>query len=556
MMLADMGADVLLVDRPSDPHLGLGRERWYDVMMRGRRSVTLDLKSPDGVDAALLLAQKADALIEGFRPGRDGAPRPRSRRRCSREPEARLRPHDRLGPGRAARAARRPRHQLHRALRRAARDRARAATRRCRRSTSSATSAAAACCSRSASPARCSRRGAPGKGQVVDAAMVEGASLLAAMFAGHAARRHVERGARRQRPRLRRALVRHVRDEGRQVRRDRRDRAEVLRGAARTARPRGRRPAGAARPRGLAGAARGASPRCSARRRATNGARCSRARTRASRRCWRSRRRATHPHNVARGGHVTVGGVAQPAPAPRFSRTPGAVRRAPPERGERGARRWPTGASPTPRSTGSRRSGSGSHDRGTNHARPHRPCSARARHRARRRRRRRAGLAGAAGPPDRPVSARRGHRRHGAGARRQALGGVQAAGAGGEPDRWRGRDRHYRGCPRRARRLHAASHRRPGHHAAPRRQVAAVRHRARLRAGDPGDHPAGHDRGASFGAGDHDPGVHRARESEPGQVLLRALRHRLRPAHVGRAVQAPRRHRHRGHPLSAAARPR
>ena len=43
-----------------------------------------------------------------------------------------------------------------------------------------------------------------------------------------------------------------------------------------------------------------------------------------------------HPHNAARGSHVEVGGVAQPAPAPRFSRTPGAVRRAPPERGEGG----------------------------------------------------------------------------------------------------------------------------------------------------------------------------------------------------------------------------
>ena len=53
MMLADMGADVLLVDRPQDPRLGIGRERWYDVMLRGRRSVTLDLKSAGGVDAAL-----------------------------------------------------------------------------------------------------------------------------------------------------------------------------------------------------------------------------------------------------------------------------------------------------------------------------------------------------------------------------------------------------------------------------------------------------------------------------------------------------------------------
>ena len=69
MMLADMGADVLLVDRPDDPRLGFGRDRWFDVMVRGRRSVTLDLKSKDGVAAAIALASKADALIEGFRPG-------------------------------------------------------------------------------------------------------------------------------------------------------------------------------------------------------------------------------------------------------------------------------------------------------------------------------------------------------------------------------------------------------------------------------------------------------------------------------------------------------
>jgi len=69
MMLADMGADVLLIDRQGDSGLGLGRERWFEVMMRGRRSATLDLKSPGGVAAALELAGKSDAIIEGFRPG-------------------------------------------------------------------------------------------------------------------------------------------------------------------------------------------------------------------------------------------------------------------------------------------------------------------------------------------------------------------------------------------------------------------------------------------------------------------------------------------------------
>jgi len=69
MMLADMGADVLLVDRPEDPRLGFGRDRWFDVMLRGRRSVTLDLKTAEGAEAARSLASRADALIEGFRPG-------------------------------------------------------------------------------------------------------------------------------------------------------------------------------------------------------------------------------------------------------------------------------------------------------------------------------------------------------------------------------------------------------------------------------------------------------------------------------------------------------
>ena len=74
MLLADMGADVLVIDRPATTDLGLKRERWYDVMMRGKRSVTLDLKSNREGGAALV--GRADALIEGAS-RRDGAPRPR-----------------------------------------------------------------------------------------------------------------------------------------------------------------------------------------------------------------------------------------------------------------------------------------------------------------------------------------------------------------------------------------------------------------------------------------------------------------------------------------------
>src|SRR5687767_1200785 len=69
MLLADMGADVLVVDRPAPADLGLKRERRQDVMLRGKRSVTLDLKNPAAVEVALSLVEKTHALIEGFRPG-------------------------------------------------------------------------------------------------------------------------------------------------------------------------------------------------------------------------------------------------------------------------------------------------------------------------------------------------------------------------------------------------------------------------------------------------------------------------------------------------------
>src|SRR5882672_5007922 len=69
MLLADMGADVLVIDRPEGTDLGLKRERWFDVMMRGKRSVTLDLKKENAKEVMLDLISKADALIEGMRPG-------------------------------------------------------------------------------------------------------------------------------------------------------------------------------------------------------------------------------------------------------------------------------------------------------------------------------------------------------------------------------------------------------------------------------------------------------------------------------------------------------
>src|SRR4026209_584722 len=69
MMLADMGADVLVIDRPADAGLGLEPARWYDGRFRGKRSVTLDLKDARAKEAVFELLARADVLIEGFRPG-------------------------------------------------------------------------------------------------------------------------------------------------------------------------------------------------------------------------------------------------------------------------------------------------------------------------------------------------------------------------------------------------------------------------------------------------------------------------------------------------------
>ena len=69
MLLADLGADVLRIDRLQPSGLGLAMEPPYDVHARSRRSVALDLKSPAALAAALRLIDRADVLIEGWRPG-------------------------------------------------------------------------------------------------------------------------------------------------------------------------------------------------------------------------------------------------------------------------------------------------------------------------------------------------------------------------------------------------------------------------------------------------------------------------------------------------------
>jgi len=66
MILADLGADVIRIDRPGGVTFGAGEK---DVLTRGRPSVALDLKQPDAVATVLELVESADVLVEGMRPG-------------------------------------------------------------------------------------------------------------------------------------------------------------------------------------------------------------------------------------------------------------------------------------------------------------------------------------------------------------------------------------------------------------------------------------------------------------------------------------------------------
>ncbi|HRO03582.1 MAG TPA: CoA transferase, partial [Terricaulis sp.] len=63
MLLSDMGAEVVRIERKG------ARTFRKDATARGRRSVALDMKAPGDVEIALGLIEKADALVEGFRPG-------------------------------------------------------------------------------------------------------------------------------------------------------------------------------------------------------------------------------------------------------------------------------------------------------------------------------------------------------------------------------------------------------------------------------------------------------------------------------------------------------
>ncbi|MGV7121301.1 CaiB/BaiF CoA transferase family protein [Sphingopyxis sp. 550A] len=69
MMLGDMGAEVVRVDRVAKSDLGIDIPSRFNLRDRNKRSIAIDLKQPDGIEALLKLVEKADVLIEGFRPG-------------------------------------------------------------------------------------------------------------------------------------------------------------------------------------------------------------------------------------------------------------------------------------------------------------------------------------------------------------------------------------------------------------------------------------------------------------------------------------------------------
>src|SRR3954468_22660126 len=66
MLLADLGADVIRIERPGGQLLTGGS---HDLLNRGRPSVALDLKKPEAVETVLRLVEDADVLVEGMRPG-------------------------------------------------------------------------------------------------------------------------------------------------------------------------------------------------------------------------------------------------------------------------------------------------------------------------------------------------------------------------------------------------------------------------------------------------------------------------------------------------------
>jgi alpha-methylacyl-CoA racemase len=333
MLLADMGADVLVIDRPLATDLGLERKRSEAVMMRGKRSVTLDLKNDFSKEICLQLVSRADALIEGMRPG--------VMEKLGLGPDAALERNPRLVYGRmtgwgqdgplAARAGHDINYIALSGVLHAIGRRGEAPVPPLNLvgdfgGGGMLLGFGVACGLLEASRS--------GKGQVIDAAMVEGASLLAAMFAGflHSRQFNETRGDNildtgapwynvyqtkdgkyvsigSIESRFFDELIERLqlKDVPPQHDRARWPQMKALLESAFKAKTRDE------WVKVFEGSDACFAPVLS----------------------WSEARR--DPHNVFRKNSIEVKGVKQPAPAPRYSRTPASVKRAPPERGEGGA---------------------------------------------------------------------------------------------------------------------------------------------------------------------------------------------------------------------------
>ncbi len=69
MLLADLGATVIRIERMEPSGLGVPRPLQFNFLLRGRQAIALDLKKPESIELVLRLVEQSDALIEGFRPG-------------------------------------------------------------------------------------------------------------------------------------------------------------------------------------------------------------------------------------------------------------------------------------------------------------------------------------------------------------------------------------------------------------------------------------------------------------------------------------------------------
>ena len=342
MLLGDLGADVIVVEatpgagRRMDVG-GEGRTLAYNPLRRNKRSIGLNLKDPQAQEAFLRLAESADVVVEGFRPGVVKRLGVDYETVSKRNPAHRLLLAVRLRADGAVLEPRRPRHQLHLGRRRARRHRLAGAAardpaerhRRLRRR-------------RAVRRLRHPRRDHRARDERARPVRRHGDERRRHVAAGDGdgavLRRRARPAAGRGLPERRHPQLQRLRVRRRQVALHRQPRALVLEGDC--ARPSAWRTTSRTRTTARS-SPRSSSPcaRSSARRPATSGSKSSASAISASAPCTRSKRRSTIPHVQAREmvievDHPEFGKVKQVGIGAKFSDTPGGVRRTGPARGE------------------------------------------------------------------------------------------------------------------------------------------------------------------------------------------------------------------------------